>query len=179
MSTRPTSAPPGNFIDGTNIYGIEWKNNYSELSIIITNDTNVNYTDLDIYIRTDMMIAAGGIAPGVNQCFTEGDIPGLSVAGQRFTVHGMEGGPLEIPLFNMQVKKSSIYRIRCARTAAKSRIDAEFAIVAGGFDLNPPPKIQAKWAKVSMDYDASFRHRPRFFKQCFIDDCGEVTNQIR
>jgi hypothetical protein len=171
-------AEPGNYPEGTNIYGIEWKPNFSELGIVLTNDTDIDYTNLDVYLRTDLMIANGGVAPGTNQCSIEADLPGVSIADARLTATDEKGNKFSLPVFDRSRPIiATDYRMRCARFAGKSKIDSRFSIV--GKDLFSGSHIQPKWGKLSADYDASFRHRSRFFKQCFVANCGEMDEKIR
>jgi hypothetical protein len=59
---------PDNYPEGTDIYGIKWKPNFSELSVVLLNDSDVDFINLDVLIRTNLGFEGGGIAPGVNQC---------------------------------------------------------------------------------------------------------------
>jgi hypothetical protein len=139
---------PGNYDENTDIYGIKWKSNFTELGIVIENDTGTNYTDLDAYIRTDVTIATGAISSGgVNQCSLEADLPGLQIAGAQLNIVGTQKS---IPLFLNRLNPATIYRLRCPRVASKSRVDARFAVV-GAPGNN---KVQPRWAKLSAEYDA-------------------------
>jgi hypothetical protein len=166
------AADAANYPVDTDIYGIKWKPHFTELVLVISNDTDTSYTDLDAYIRTDITTQTGALEPGgVNQCSLEASLPGLNIAGAQLTAVETHQS---IPLFLNRLTPASIYRLRCPRLASKSRVDARFALVGPAVG-----KVQARWAKLSTEYDASYRHRSSFFKQCFVANCGELTEIIK
>jgi hypothetical protein len=67
-----------NYPDGTDVYGITWKSNYSELSVALFNDADIDYINVDVRIQTNLGFEKGVIVPGVNQCSLgfDMDIPG-------------------------------------------------------------------------------------------------------
>ena len=158
---------PGNYQEGTDVYGIKWKPNYSELGFLLVNDGDMDYIDLDILvgINPGMGFESGGIAPGINQCWL-----GVEHPGEMFDLKLTstdKSKPLSIPL--LAPTSGSRYRVRCATLASKSRIEVRLAVIAENGQ-----HVEPLWAALSSDFDASFRHRHRFFTQCFKGNCGEI-----
>jgi hypothetical protein len=162
---------PGNYPEGTDIYGIKWKPNFSELSIITSNDSDIDYTHFDVSLRVgpDLAFETGGMAPGINQCSLGIEVP-ESWLDLRLTSTD-KNKPSSIPL--LAPTAGSLYRIRCATFLSKSKIDARIAITSRN-----DQHVEPQWAAMLVDFDASFRHRHHFFKQCFKVNCGDIPETI-
>jgi hypothetical protein len=63
----------GNYSIDTDIYGIKWQLNYTELTVILDNRSDNDLTNIDIKLRTDLTIVSVAVAPGINSC-TSGQI---------------------------------------------------------------------------------------------------------
>jgi hypothetical protein len=163
---------PGNYPEGADIYGIKWKPNYSELSVVLVNESDVDFLNLDVLIRTNLSFENGGIAPGVNQCSLGFELPGPKILEATLTPADPKSKAPSIPL--LTPSGGSLYRMRCTRFASKSRIDARFAIVA-----DSAQHVEPQWAKLAADYDANFWPKHRFVPQCFKGNCAELTERMR
>jgi hypothetical protein len=154
-----------NYPDGTDVYGITWKSNYSELGVALFNDADIDYVNVDIRIRTNLGFEKGVIVPGVNQCSLgfDMDTPGRPrITDARLTPVDPKGQEVFIPV--LTPSGGSLYRLRCARFASKSRIDAVFATTASSDKREPPRR-----AMLSGDYEANFW--PRHVIQCLQGNC--------
>src|SRR4029077_4482255 len=124
----------------------------------------VDYTNLDVLLRvgSDLGFEAGGMAPGLNQCSSGVEVPENWLDVRLRSTD--KNRPLSIPL--LAPTSGTLYRIRCATLVSKSKIQARIAIVAQN-----DQHVEPQWAAMLVDFDASFRHRHRFFPQCFKGNC--------
>jgi hypothetical protein len=104
------ASDPGNYPKDTEIYGIKWQLNFSELTLVLDNRSDNDLTNLDIYVRTDLTIVAVGMAPGINTCSSEPYMP-VAIASARVTQQGGEANQNDIPLLKGHVS-ASVYRLR-------------------------------------------------------------------
>jgi hypothetical protein len=153
-----------NYPDGTDVYGITWKSNYSELSVALFNDADIDYINVDVRIQTNLGFEKGVIVPGVNQCSLgfDMDIPGHRLSDARLTPVNPKDQEVFLPF--LTPFGGSLYRLRCARFASKSRIDAVFAITAPSAKREVPGR-----AMLSGDYETNFWSRPVI--QCLQGKC--------
>jgi hypothetical protein len=161
---------PGEFTypDGTDILGIKWKNNFLELHLLLSNDTDIDYSNLDIFVRSNLGIAESGMYKGFNQCISgpaETGVAGVTIGfGER------ENGKLiGVPLFAKTPSVATVYRLRCEKFTARSRIEIVYALVP------TPPNTSYKnlrWAIFSAKYEGGYRKRVVFDKRCFVPSCG-------
>jgi hypothetical protein len=145
---------PGNYPEGTDIYGIKWRSNYSELGIALFNDANIDYINLD------------------NQCSLSFALPGPEITDITITPADAKSKAPSIPL--LTPSGGSLYRMRCARFASKSRIDARFAITA-----DSAQRVEPQWGMLSADYEANFMPRHSFVPRCFKGNCRQIPEKIR
>jgi hypothetical protein len=162
---------PGNYTEGTDVYGVKWKAKFSELGIVLSNDGDKDYTNLDILLRVgpDLGFETGGIAPGINQCSFGVERPegwlDLRISSTD------KNKPWSAPL--LAPTSGSLYRIRCPTLVSNSKIEARIAIVSRN-----DQHVEPQWVAMSVDFEASFRHRHWFFPQCFKGSCGEIPETI-
>ena len=71
-------AEVANYPNDTDIYGIKWRPQYSELTSVIYNGAANDLTNLDIYVKTDLIIVEAAFAPGINSCSKEAFFPGAT-----------------------------------------------------------------------------------------------------
>jgi len=105
---------------GTPIAGIPWEPTCSEVQIVITNGTNLEYRDLNAQINSDMVNAA------VGQLST---LPGVSFGPylQSRLVTKMQdkdGNPVAMPIHRI----GGIWTVRCERLQAKTSLAVVLAV---------------------------------------------------
>ncbi len=127
----------GQHPDGTVISGINWRPEFSELDIRLTNPTTRGYDDLDVLLRADSPIAA--IAQ-------QSDLPSVSFEvnnNVRVTAMLKEANSTNtkvIPL--VLVASDGGYRIRCPRVPPEAVLDIVLAIAE--IKWNPQPATDSK-----------------------------------
>ena len=107
----------GVYPTGTVINGIEWKPEYTELRIWITNNSNVDYEDLDILVRPSNPIVHAAQASS---------IPGVSLVDADNASIRMTQGKSAIPLDLLATDAG--YRIGCPKLAPNTTIEIVMAI---------------------------------------------------
>jgi hypothetical protein len=168
---------PGDYPLDRDIYGIKWKANYSELTLMLDNMSATDLTNVDTYVRTDLMIANVGIAPSINACTSQAWFPaemttpkliGKDAAGNRVSIPALEK--------NRPIT-SSIYRIRCDRLLARSSIEIKFAVMQGLFVAD---KKQPRWAKLWYSLVAGYRPVDGSSAKCFIGEnqCPDMPAKL-
>jgi hypothetical protein len=156
-------APPGNYPNGENIFGIQWAENYFPLNITMINDTDIAYENFDSYFRTDgVLIIRAGVSGGINQCTATPENTAISISQATLST---ENKSRSIRLFeNDKQYPASIYRVRCDKVAPHSHIDVVLAL--GG---------KANWAIGSFRYNAANRLRgPLYTPKCLVDACPNL-----
>jgi hypothetical protein len=159
----------GDYQEGTDVYGVKWKPSYSELGFLLSNDSDTDYTDLNILIGINpgLGFEAGGMAPGINQCALGLELP-ENMFDLRLT-SADKNRPLSIPLLTLTA--GTRYRVRCSNFAPRSKIEVRVAVVPERGEQ----RIEPQWAALSVDFYASYRHRHWFLPQCFKSDCGTIS----
>jgi hypothetical protein len=161
--------------EGDNIYGINWRAVYSEVRIAVHNNTDMEYSDLEIYIQTNENINEAGIYSGFNQCAIGPDLNRIDFP------HLVTPDKLSVPLFDPGVRPISapVYRIRCDKLAARSKFEAVFAIIKGGPNPFPTERVKARWAILELTWVGGYRSRSDTVRKCFVADCGnEIPAKI-
>src|SRR2546421_533257 len=83
------------------------------LALVLDNMSANDLTNVDTYIRTDLMIANVGIAPSINACRSQAWFP-AEMTTPKLTGKDAAGNTVSIPaLEKNRPITSSIYRIRC------------------------------------------------------------------
>jgi hypothetical protein len=73
-----------NFEPDTEIYGIKWGPNYFPMKLVISNESASPYADLEIIVRTDLMIKEIGSSAGP-KCSYSSYLPGVLIANPTMT----------------------------------------------------------------------------------------------
>lgn len=165
------TTPQGNFPEGEDIQGIQWKASYWPVQIRISNDTDLNYDGFDSYVRTNLDIAHVAIRGYINQCVASVENPYFEVAFPTNAVKDPSGKTTVVPLFQPQDQQtiSTFYRIRCDKIAPHSSIDVIVAVASA----TPPD-----WAALSAQYVAANRKRNPFSAQCFVSACPDLPKSF-
>jgi hypothetical protein len=170
-----------NYVPNTNVDGIAWKPNYSELGVILSNDTGVEYRNVDIYIRSDIVIADSGIGETINKCVIQRQNPGIQIGA--FTLTGKDKNGVEHTVRTMPSRAiSSFNRVWCDAIEPHSSVEFTFALIgtfSSGVPLLPnfgSDRVPPKWAIASAQYVAANRVLRPFFPKCFSGACDDMPN---
>jgi hypothetical protein len=160
------SSEDGNYADGADIFGMKWHSNYSKLHMILTNESDFDYTNVDIRVHTTRNIVDAGWSTEFNACIVKADLKNF--AGEVIMTD-KNGNRADVPLdVSRNRTLAPVYRIHCNSFLAKSTIEIIFAV--------PAPKEFLSWAIVSVAYDGGYRHRTQFVPKCFITQCGNIPD---
>jgi hypothetical protein len=156
-------APPENYAEGQQIFGLEWKKTYFPINITVRNDTSLTYDNADFYFRTDKtFIARAAVSGHLNTCEAAPENSAIAISQATFSTKDVS-----IPLFEDDKQfPASIYRVRCDKISPRSHVDIILAIE----DATKPA-----WAVGSFRFDATNRHRgPIYSQKCFIGSCRDM-----
>jgi len=78
-------ALPGNYPEGTQLYGTKWKTGDPELNVVMTNNTEMEYGSIDAFIWTDAFIDQAIVRQGINQCIVIAENPFFTITGATLT----------------------------------------------------------------------------------------------
>jgi hypothetical protein len=162
---------PGNYATDTDVYGIKWQPDFSDLTLLLHNYGDNDLTNLDIIVRTDLTIVTVGMAPGINTCSSEPYMP-VPFAAARITALGGQSTQNEIPLLKGKVS-ANVYRLRCERLSAHSQIEAKLPIVGNKSDTG---KHQSTWAKIWVGLMAGYRPSSFDYYECFRKPCHNIPD---
>jgi hypothetical protein len=153
----PSPGPPllvienNPFPTNKDVYGIKWKSEYSSITIAYVNFTGYSYNNLDLLIATGASIYDKGIYSGTNTCAGEFWSP-ISTAAMTWTVRGVEGGPLAIPMLATNTTWSNMYHVHCDGLSNNS---AKIEIILAVVPQKSQPSTgeisqrgEIKWAKI-------------------------------
>lgn len=152
---------PGNYRPGTNVGGINWQAQYSDLRITLTNPIGYDYRDVDLSIYTDKHAQISQITeiPSVS-FFPQNTVPFVKLSDDP-------KGDFPITPQRGMMQSSQIYRVLIDKLPKHSSVQLVLAIV----NLNPPkpdgslpdqlfaPKSPAKWVVAKGTYKAIARER--------------------
>lgn len=162
--------PNGTYKDGTEVSGIRWKPEFSPLNVMVQNETGLDYRDVDILVRTNLKIAAAGIANGLNHCVASATLPQLQFAYPEISYRDKDGKMIAIPLDQLT---SSYFRVQCDRIAARSRVEITFAIVGVDRSHMLEHRKAPAWSALYAEYNAVGRPRKRYVPTCFVESCAD------
>jgi hypothetical protein len=158
---------PGNYPSGTKIAGIDWADNLTHLQIYLDNKTDRDYSDLDISIRTDLVIHAVEANNPFAKCTSE---PESIIQAAEIYGTDKNGKPVTIPV-PMTAGISSIYRVRCEKLPSKSELELNIVLSPFAFGkANPLGTVRVKpsWAKMNVSWEGYGRFRSDAFDKCFV-----------
>jgi hypothetical protein len=141
----------------------------------VHDNTDREYSGLEIYIQTNENINQAGIYSRFNQCAIGPDLNRIDFP------HLVTPDKLSVPLFDPGVRPISapVYRIRCDRLTARSKFEAVFAIVKGGPVPPSTERVKARWAILELTWKGGYRSRSNIVRKCFVADCGnEIPEKI-
>jgi hypothetical protein len=166
---------PDNYAAGENVLGIEWKENYFPITIVLENPTDVDYDDFDARFvpggprfgdkdPKSVLIAKANAIGGINNCIIGPDNP---------FIHSYMIGPEGFghPLFGPDRDvKSNIIRLRCDKISSHSRIEVLIAL---------DERVRPDWLVGDIQYKSSNISRSSYPTQCFIAKCDRLDATAR
>jgi hypothetical protein len=161
-----------NYTDGTEIYGIKWSDRYSELRTVISNESNDQYRDLEIYIRTDQAIRGTSSSSG-GQCTYNPILPGVLIADPTITSTDQRGNKQTIPV---TLNAGNVFRVYCDKILANQTVEIISAVIPN--PGNSAPRMKPSWALVKATFVAFGRPEIRISSHCFVGTCSHIPASI-
>ena len=162
----------GNYEVGRDIYGLKWQDNFSELSIVIPKNRLNDFTNLNMLVRTDKMIAGIGMHAGASSCGYDQWFP-VTVSPMYFNLFGLERPVAKPSLKPGKSQPNPVYYIHCERLSAMSDLDIRLAIVDGPLSKE---KVLPEWAKLWISVGAGYREVLWSIEKCFVDRCRGIPS---
>jgi hypothetical protein len=113
----------GDYPDGTNLGNIAWSTRFSDLRVVVTNQTDFDYRDVDLTLQPDVPIAA------IGQISNLPDVSFSPVADSTVSVSLIDGVTKKqraIPL--VLVASDGGYRVRCGLLPHKRKLEVVIAV---------------------------------------------------
>jgi hypothetical protein len=156
----------GNYEGGIPIGGIVWKDNYSDVRLSIDNDSYWTYANIDIIIKTNVLIAHVGSASPLTSCTSSVDFGGVNIAGAEMHVT-KDGLSESVPLFTPEAKDTygTQYRILCDKIVGGNNLDLIIAVVPGMFKKQ---REKASWISATVKVDTLGREFEKAIRVCFV-----------
>jgi hypothetical protein len=121
------SSDEGNYGNGADVFGMKLDSHYSELQVILTNNSRFDYSNLDVRFQTTRSIVSVGWSSGFNSCIVKA---GVKAAG-KVIMTNQHGERSDIPLdYSTNQVIAPVYRARCNSFLSSSMIEIIFAIRA-------------------------------------------------
>ena len=156
---------PGNYADDKDVYGIKWKPNFSELVLILDNSKGENdFTQISMAVRTDLIISGFGVAPGIDTCSGERDMRNDPLTLSLDPAN--RNAPSE-PILKNAMNGASVYRLKCERLSAGSRIEIRFPIEHPANS----GRHQPSWVNIWFHLNAGQRPIRFLHPVCFVNSC--------
>jgi len=182
--TIQMEAKEGNYEPSFEIGGILWTDSFSDLRVSATNPTDDSYTDVDIFVRTDLEIAQVGFLDIIKQCASAPtEMPFKMTLG----IEDKTGKSFDVPVLpklNM-ITITNIYRIHCDKLSPKSGFEAIIAIVSPNPRVNGHmpqtllgPRKRPSWAVLQLEYTAGNRRLSKFEAKCFSAPCPNMPTEF-
>jgi len=157
-----------NYAEGTDLAGIKWSSKYSGFRVVLRNDADFQYTNIEFLIRTDVMIAAVGFNAKFSQCAAKPTLIGADISGVSIGVPDKDGSTKAIPL---DLSLANVYKIFCDKILAHDPLEIVVAtrrnLVTGGFDAASAVAIRGA-------FEGFLRSRPLAKSECLIQGCTPV-----
>jgi hypothetical protein len=176
--TVSASTKPGNYVSGSDVYGIKWRDDFYDVTATIANSSNTDMRDLDLFVATDQLIAGAGIAPGINSCSSEAETPDEFIGEMTLSNTGKNGNSTDIPALGKDKPlASSLYRVRCERLSAASYVTMKFPILRHDWPEGGP-KQQPQWVVLWVSLTSGYRPVHWKVSQCFVGSCNDIPENI-
>jgi len=149
------------YADGVEIAGIKWSSKYSGIRVVLRNDADFQYTNVEFLMRTDVMIAAVGFNTKFSQCSAKPTLGAVEISGASIAPDGKNAIPLELPM-------ADVFKVVCDRLLPHDPVEIVVAtrrnIVTGGFDAASAIVLRGS-------FEAFLRSRRLEKQECLIAGC--------
>jgi hypothetical protein len=157
---------------GTIIAGIKWDEVYSEARLIIENKSDSVYTEINAYVRTDLLITKIGSMNPNSHCQSAPLMP-FQITGATLGIVGKDKETPEraLPLFTPESEgvRASQFKLHCDKLLPGEIIEAVVALVSS------KERVPPKWISAEVEYDAFGRTRSALpLKRCFAEKCDPI-----
>jgi hypothetical protein len=125
----------GDYPVGTNLGNIAWSTRFSDLRVVVINETDFDYRDVDLTLQSDVPIAA------IGQISSLPDVSFSPVADPTFSISLIDGATNKqrvIPL--ILVASDSGYRVRCGLLPHNRKLEI---VIAAGEIIDFPKSVAA------------------------------------
>ncbi len=157
------SAYEGNHEEGKIIGDISWEPNYSEMRILITNRSLMDYEGFDLEFTTDSrVVKLGQISDISNVAFSSQ----MDTLNPRITSIDEDGKKHE-HLFSVRATSGLPHRIRVEKLPSNYTLQLVVALIGKENNETSDPKKRPKWACIRGDYMA--RYKPFSIDYCTDD----------
>jgi hypothetical protein len=158
---------PNRYSQGENVNGIKWKDEFSEVTAIINNNTALRFDNVTIWLRTDRLIERIYIEPDLNDCHASMGSPFIEFMSPTRSRSG-HTEPIDLT-----DALSTYYTIQCNVFDSGSEVRVHLATVGEGAIYQPPT-----WASASVTYEAGLQKRERFTPICLKGDCERLPTSL-
>jgi hypothetical protein len=173
---------PGNYPENSEIGGIKWEKGFSDVRLILSNDTKLDFGNIDLTVKTNQFIAKIGSMDAFSQC-KSAPIDQMHVTILSLDITDASGKKQTI-LGTPAAAKS--FRVHCDVLLSGDDIHLVIALLnVNAFKngqrpdtLFAPPE-NARWAMVDATYDAAGRTREEIHSTCFgsKESCGDIGEE--
>lgn len=170
-----SAIPMGNYQTGSDVQGIRWKGEYLPLDASLINQTDFDYSNVRIWVRTNLVIAKIAFA-GENDCKAEPELPGLEITSATISRTDSRGGVTSSRIFSKgQDVVATVFAVQCDKFIAHSQIEMAFAA------LRWPPGTSGtvEWVAVSARYFGGYKNRDEFLTKCLTGKCARLPQNRR
>lgn len=154
----------GDFKDGEIIGGIPWTSNYSELRVSFINQSEQTYDDVNMLIRSDLLVAKTGWITNPSNCSI--NLQSDLLDWRLSSTDKKTGKHVEYPLLDLASKGS--YQMHCDKLLPHLPVQIVFALLSGKIqnldeaDITKPESLFGhkklpEWAKVNGSYKMQIR----------------------
>jgi hypothetical protein len=164
-----------NYEEGSVVAGIKWKSRYSDIRVSLGNGSSTSYTNIEITLRTDQMIAGVGSTNPISQCQSAPDTPNFRVGGVTLTFPTKEGKS-SIPVM---FTGATQYKVICDRIIGGENLELLVAVEPNIIVGQKWEKHDPAWFVMNTEYDAFIRPNGPIRKaKCFLDKCYDVQGIV-
>jgi hypothetical protein len=161
----------GGYESGSVIAGIKWNESYSEARLIIENNSSTTYTDINVLVRTDLLITKIGSMNPNSHCQSKPFFP-VQITGGTLSVVEKDNAPGRvIPLFNPEREGAlaSQFKLYCDKLLSGEIFEALVALVP------PKERVPPQWVSADVEFDAFGRRRSAPpLRQCLVERCDQI-----
>ncbi len=112
---------------GTKLLGIAWEKRDYQISFVVKNDTDLEFTDVRGLILTDRTIRQVSVDAGIDHCMVSPDIgSGVKISSAFAIKRDANGTVTTVP---MTIASSTIFKLTCEKISPHSVIEITLAVL--------------------------------------------------